>query len=97
MSLTAKHYIGWTEKPLEMRISDHKSGSGAKILAALVRKGISFKVTRIWENETGHFERKLKNMKNSRALCPCCGRRKRKFKSHKRLSEEQNAKHPKPM
>lgn len=84
----AKHYIGWTEKPLGVRLADHKSGSGAKILAALVKQKISFKVTRIWENQTGHFERKLKNQKNSRALCPCCGRRKRKFKSHKELSNE---------
>lgn len=82
----AKHYIGWTEKPLDIRLADHKSGSGAKILAALVRQGISFKITRTWENVTGHFERKLKKQKNSRHHCPCCGKRKRKFKTHKELS-----------
>lgn len=89
----AKHYIGWTEKPLDIRLADHKAGSGAKILAALVQKKISFKVVRTWENVTGHFERKLKNQKNSRQHCPNCGKRKRKFKTHKELSDATKRRH----
>jgi predicted GIY-YIG superfamily endonuclease len=92
----AKHYIGWTEKPLEERIADHKSGKGAKILAHLAKVGIPFKVVKTWENETGHFEQKLKRQKNSRHHCPNCGKRKRKFKTHKELSLENNSKQRRP-
>lgn len=67
----AQHYIGWS-KHLKKRIAHHRKGTGAKLLAAAVERGINFDVARTWKNADGHFERKLKNRKKARLLCPTC-------------------------
>lgn len=67
----AQHYIGWA-KDLEKRIAQHRSGNGSKLMAAVVKKGITFEVVRTWHNVDRHFERKLKNRRCAGQLCPLC-------------------------
>lgn len=67
----AQHYIGWS-RFLKQRIEHHRRGTGACFLAEAVRRGINFDVVRKWKNADGNFERKLKNRKKARLLCPVC-------------------------
>lgn len=70
----AQHYIGFCEKGLESRLEYHRSGRGSKLLKAVAEKGIGFGVVRTWDEGDRNFERKLKNQKNAKKLCPvCCG------------------------
>ena len=66
----AQHYIGWA-KHLEARISHHRARTGARLLQVAVDLKIEFEVVRTWEGDR-HFERKLKNRKKARMLCPVC-------------------------
>ena len=68
----AQHYLGFTEfeDPNE-RLERHKAGDGAKILRALNEKGISYSIVRTWNGDR-KLERKLKNWKKSKQLCPIC-------------------------
>jgi predicted GIY-YIG superfamily endonuclease len=68
----AKHYLGWASD-LEQRITRHRCSHGARLLQVVNQAGIEWKVVRVWEDETRHFERRLKNRKNSPRLCPVCG------------------------
>jgi predicted GIY-YIG superfamily endonuclease len=68
----AQHYIGFAENDLEQRIEKHKSGLGAKILRAANQAGINWNVVKVWDNGDRTFERKLKNQKKARCLCPVC-------------------------
>lgn len=72
----AEHYLGFVERNLPRRIKKHKSGAGAKLLAALNRAGIDWEVVRVWKDGDRHFERKLKNYKKARCFCPVCGAKK---------------------
>ena len=66
----AQHYIGWTSD-LEGRLKKHREGNGARLIQVITGKGISFTVVRTWIGERA-LERKLKNQKNARRLCPLC-------------------------
>ena len=66
----AQHYIGYTED-LKTRLEEHERGNGAKIMAAVSKRGIPWKIVRVWTGD-GNFERKLKNRKNAKHLCPLC-------------------------
>lgn len=68
----ASHYIGFVERNLKKRIERHRAGSGAKILRAANEAKISWDVVRTWPDGTRDDERKLKNSKNSKRLCPVC-------------------------
>ena len=67
----AQHYIGWA-KNVDARCAHHKNGTGARLMAAVSDLGLPWKVVRIWENQDRNFERKLKNRKNAKLLCPVC-------------------------
>lgn len=67
----AQHYIGWSSD-LQARINEHKQGQGAKIIAWCVKHAITWHVARTWPNSTRNDERKLKNQKNAKRLCPIC-------------------------
>jgi predicted GIY-YIG superfamily endonuclease len=67
----AQHYIGWA-KNLSGRLYHHRKGTGAKLLRAVIQKGLDFELAETWENRDKHFERKLKNRKKARRLCPVC-------------------------
>ncbi len=69
----AQHYLGFVEGDLGQRITLHKSGRGAKLLAAINEQGIEWNVVRIWRGADRNFERKLKNRKKARCFCPVCG------------------------
>lgn len=67
----AKHYIGYS-KNIPGRFWHHVNGTGCRFLAACNRKGIKYRITRIWEGKDGNYERLLKNLKESKLLCPVC-------------------------
>lgn len=67
----ARHYIGYTED-LEKRVHEHEcTNNGARLLQVVKAAGIKFNVVRTWEGDR-KLERKLKNRKNSKCLCPVC-------------------------
>ena len=67
----AQHYLGWAKDHMD-RVNTHMGGRGAKIVAAAVAAGIQAELVRTWPNRDRGFERKLKNRKNARGLCPVC-------------------------
>lgn len=78
----AKHYTGWTARPLEERLSEHRGfqgrdlgGKGSSLLAAQNRVGGSWVVARTWAVKTNHDardrERKIKHKAAAR-FCPIC-------------------------
>src|ERR1700677_1755041 len=88
----AKHYIGYanTPKSFEKRLACHRKGQGAKLMAAIAKAGIEFKVARTWDTGDRNFERKLKNRKKSSELCPICIAAK---KAEKETRVRETAKH----
>jgi len=70
-----QHYIGWT-KYLDARIKHHKAGTGSRLVRAVVGAGITVTLVRTWANTDRKFERKLKNRKKARCLCPICRKEK---------------------
>lgn len=69
----AQHYIGWTTD-LDERLKQHFSGAGARLLSVVTAAGISCEVVRTWMGSRS-VERRLKNQKNARRLCPVCAKR----------------------
>ncbi len=69
----AQHYISFVDGDLLQRIAKHKSNKGAKLLAAVNNNGIDWKVVWVWIEGDRLLERKLKNYKKARRLCPVCG------------------------
>ena len=68
-----QHYIGWTEKDdVGERMAKHAEGRGSKLLKAVMEKKITVSLVRVWKGEDRNFERKLKNRKKSKQLCPLC-------------------------
>lgn len=75
----ARHYIGWTEGPVGLRVNAHMTGSGSPLVRAAVAAGCAVELVRVWENADRHFERALKRRKEAPRLCPvCCARAGRK-------------------
>lgn len=69
----ARHYIGYCQKGgVQARFERHKSLQGSKLLRACVLAGINFRVVRVWDDVDRSFERKLKNRRNHKLLCPVC-------------------------
>jgi predicted GIY-YIG superfamily endonuclease len=66
----ARHYLGKTAD-LRQRLKDHKAGCGARLLAACNRKGIKWRVVRVWRGADKKLERRLKGH-HSHELCPSC-------------------------
>jgi hypothetical protein len=53
------------------RLAVHRAGHGARIMAAVVERGVPFFVARTWVGGRA-LERKLKRRKNAPRLCPAC-------------------------
>jgi putative endonuclease len=68
----AKHYLGSTDRSIDIRLQEHRSGRGAKITAAAVRKGIELRLVRVWADGDREFEIWLKEAHNSPKYCPIC-------------------------
>jgi hypothetical protein len=66
----AGHYLG-TTIDLDRRLAQHRDGTGARMLAAAVERGIGFDVVRTWPGGRDK-ERALKRLRNSPRLCPRC-------------------------
>lgn len=66
----SQYYIGWCKGDPRERLNVHRSGHGSKFLAACNREGIDYHIVRTWKGVDRHFERKLKNRKNSKHFCP---------------------------
>ena len=75
----SRHYLGWTSD-LERRLDSHRNGPRERCVLTyeLRRRGIGFKLARVWENVTIDHEKKLKRQRNSPRLCPICQERSRK-------------------
>lgn len=66
----AAHYIGWTQD-LEARLREHQCGTGARLVEVAVNAGISFELARTWPGDR-FLERRIKNLKSGRSVCPIC-------------------------
>lgn len=69
----AQHYLGWTPD-LTARLQQHRKGQGARLLQVVAAAGIAFDVVRTWTGGR-KLERKLKNQKHARRLCPLCSKK----------------------
>jgi predicted GIY-YIG superfamily endonuclease len=67
----AQHYIGWSTDVF-VRLQEHRKNMGARILEVCNERGIQYHLVRVWKGQSRTFERKLKNRKNARLLCPVC-------------------------
>jgi hypothetical protein len=67
----AGHYLGSAED-VSRRLTDHAKGEGSKMMAAVVREGIAFKLARRWDNVPRWFEAKLHRRKENPYFCPVC-------------------------
>lgn len=69
----ARHYMGQTGD-LAARLSRHKAGRGASLLAAAVSAGIRLHVVRKWTGSkaTAKNEQRLKRTWKNSDLCPRC-------------------------
>lgn len=70
---TAQHYIGWASQ-LEARLGHHAAGSGARLTAVAIARGITWQVARTWEGDRS-LERRLKRRHEGPRLCPVCRKR----------------------
>ena len=68
----ARHYLGWTEKPMEVRIEEHINGRASPLVRAVVGAGITVTLAATWEGVDRYEERRMKNRKQARAFCPLC-------------------------
>ncbi len=66
----AQHYVGWA-RDLDKRLAVHRSGHGARILAACNERGIDWRVVKTWRG-TRSDERRLKDAHNHARFCPIC-------------------------
>lgn len=67
----AQHYLGYTTN-IRRRVSAHKRGvSRARLMQVVYERGINWVVSRTWDGDK-KLERKLKNRKCARKLCPIC-------------------------
>lgn len=68
----AQHYLGWTQCDLDERITRHRGGDGARLLAVANERGIGWEVVRVWPGAKRSVEQKYKRAKHNRRLCPVC-------------------------
>ena len=67
----AKHYVGWTRRPVEERVAEHVKGRGNALLRAVVNAGIPIHLSAVIYAGID-LERILKRTKNTARLCPRC-------------------------
>jgi hypothetical protein len=73
-SNSARHYLGYspTLASLRQRIRLHRSGRGARLTRAMMRKsGQRLLLANVWEGDRSH-ERLLKSLANLPRQCPLC-------------------------
>lgn len=67
----AKHYMGWTDGALEVRLACHARGDGANLLRHVGAAGIAWTLARTWPGPRGR-ERQLKIQGGHTRKCPIC-------------------------
>src|SRR5690242_5259393 len=67
----AGHYTGWT-RDLTVRLAEHASGHGARLLAVAKAAGIGWTLAGTWTG-TRVAERGLKRQGGASRRCPLCG------------------------
>jgi hypothetical protein len=71
----ARHYLGYcVDGNLQVRLIRHRGGHGARILAALRRLNIGWRVVRVFDGDY-RLERRLKRQHKIRSYCPVCSER----------------------
>lgn len=68
----AKHYLGWTTD-LEARLTAHRAGNGARLMAVLKDAGIGWTLARTWTPSSRGRERQIKHQGGLSRSCPACG------------------------
>lgn len=68
----ARHYVGWTDLVLEDRLKQLAAGHATPLLAAVVKAGIGWRVSRTWEKVTRKKELTLKRTGSASRFCPIC-------------------------
>lgn len=67
-----QHTIGFTERPLNERLAEHRRGAGSCLTKAAVAAGSKLELVRTWEWVDQSVEMILKSRGESRKLCPKC-------------------------
>jgi len=70
----AQHYLGYAWN-LPRRLNEHRIGSGARLTQVIKEAGLKFTLVKVWEGDRKE-ERRMKNLKNARLLCPICRKKK---------------------
>lgn len=69
----ARHYPGWC-KNLSQRLTEHRTGHGARILRYLMQIEVGWSCVRTWPGTLAD-EARLKGRHRHADLCPCCNHR----------------------
>lgn len=78
---SAQHYLGWvkgSKRTVHDRLQEHRAGTGARITAACNEKGIPYDLVQCFPGDR-NLERRIKNRKNLKRLCPVCSNMKKIF------------------
>lgn len=67
----AGHYIGWTERDVQLRWNDHETGRGSPLIRAALAAGSTVTWCSLGRG-TRHDERRMHNMKRGSRICPVC-------------------------
>lgn len=67
----AKHYVGWTDRPIEERLAEHRAGRGARLCAVVCAVGIELLLSHTVPG-TRDDERKLKKRGGASRHCRIC-------------------------
>ena len=67
----ARHYLGFTENGVEVRLAEHRAGRGARLTQVAVDAGCQLMLVRTWEGDRTQ-ERKFKNQNHAPRFCPVC-------------------------
>ncbi|NJM59047.1 MAG: endonuclease [Oscillatoriales cyanobacterium RU_3_3] len=71
-SRPAQHYLGWSSD-LDERLRKHRKGTGSRLCAVALERGITFVLAEVWAGDRS-LESRLKRQHNSRKFCPICNR-----------------------
>jgi hypothetical protein len=66
----SRHYLGFADN-VDARLERHRAGHGSRLMEVITNAGITWQLARTWTGDR-KFERRLKNRKESPALCPIC-------------------------
>jgi len=78
----ARHYVGWTESAdVDSRMERHGKGNGSRLMRAVSGEGIQWRIVRVFYNADRHFERWIKEQKQTSTFCPVCSEKPRQVRN----------------